>query len=67
MIRMLKEGDVIDAVCKYLEANGCKIQQRATTRERSPDIVAQRKSPDMTLYVEAKGETSLDFHQGAFA
>jgi len=55
---MLTENDVIDAVCKYLEANGYEIQQRATTRERGPDILAVRKSPDVTLYVEAKGETS---------
>jgi len=55
---MLTEDDVVEVVCGYLEENGYEIQRRATTRQRGPDIVAVRKSPDVTLYVEAKGETS---------
>jgi len=55
---VLTEDDIVDAVCDYLEANGYSIQKRSATTERGDDIVAMKASSGITLYIEAKGETS---------
>ena len=53
---MLREGDVIDAVCRCLEARGYRIDQRLSTEETGIDIIASRGSN--RILVEAKGATS---------
>jgi hypothetical protein len=55
---MLYEGDVVDAVSKHLEIHGYRIHSQAATRQHGHDIVAKRDVPPVTIYVEAKGETS---------
>jgi Holliday junction resolvase-like predicted endonuclease len=55
---MLNEDDVVEAVAKHLETHGYRIHSRATTQQHGHDIVAKRDSTRVTIYVEAKGETS---------
>ncbi len=52
----LTENDVVNAVARYLEANGWSIGQLRTTSERGVDLVAERNG--LRLHVEAKGATS---------
>jgi hypothetical protein len=63
---MLTENDVIDAVCKYLEAHGHRIVSRCDTAQRGIDIVAARQGGLGRLLVEAKGETSADSKSARF-
>jgi hypothetical protein len=56
--RMLNEDDVVEAVAKHLETHGYRIHSRATTQQHGHDIVAKRDSTRVTIYLEAKGETS---------
>ena len=55
---MLTEDDVVDAVCSYLERVGYKITRKCATTQRGDDIVAEKRSSPIALYIEAKGETS---------
>lgn len=59
---MLKEGEVVDAVCLFLQSEGYEIVQRLQTREKGDDIVAERRCGDRLerMVVEAKGQTSSD-------
>ena len=53
---MLTENDIVRIFGKYLQDCGYEIIQSLTTSERGFDIIAKRNG--ITLYVEAKGETS---------
>jgi len=53
---MLTENDVVRILGNYLKAEGYEIIQSLTTSEKGFDIVA--KINGVTLYIEAKGETS---------
>lgn len=53
---MLTENDVIAATCNELQSVGFEIIQSLHTSEKGIDIIAQKER--LTLYVEAKGETS---------
>lgn len=56
---MLYEGDVIGAVCAYLETQGYTIKQKLLVSQAGVDIVAENGSRDpAVLHVEAKGATS---------
>jgi hypothetical protein len=56
---LLKESEVIKAVCQKLRTHGYKITQQLGTSEHGDDIIADKKAPTpCQLYVEAKGETS---------
>jgi len=60
---MLKEFQVIKAVCKKLESRGYCILQRLHPHQRGYDIVALKhrtSTSDLCLIIEAKGETSSD-------
>ena len=54
---MLFESDVISFVCKYLEKQGYRIDQRLNENERGDDIIAA-DSHGKKCFIEAKGETS---------
>lgn len=53
---MLTENEVVSAACAKLQELGFEIVQSLQTSEKGIDIIALKG--DMTLYVEAKGETS---------
>lgn len=53
---MLYEDQVVDAVCRYLEAQGWRIETRAHAHQHGDDIVAVRET--QRLVVEAKGAGS---------
>ncbi|OGH91565.1 MAG: hypothetical protein A2534_04475 [Candidatus Magasanikbacteria bacterium RIFOXYD2_FULL_39_9] len=53
---MLTENHIINILADYLEKDGYKIIQKLTTQEKGVDIRAEKNG--VTLYVEAKGETS---------
>jgi len=56
---MLTESDVIDAVSSFLDSQGYEIRQKLTPLQRGYDIIAVKHgTPDLVLYVEAKGGTS---------
>jgi DNA gyrase/topoisomerase IV subunit A len=57
---MLLEGDVIEAVCKKLEAVGYQIKQKLNTTQQGYDIIAIYEDDKISrkLIVEAKGATS---------
>jgi hypothetical protein len=63
---MLTENEVISAVCDHLAANGFKIVRTANTKERGPDIVAERPDGSGHLWIEAKGETSARHGRARF-
>lgn len=56
---MLYEGDVIEAVCGFLEANGYAIKKKLLVSQAGVDIVAENpaRNPGV-IHVEAKGATS---------
>lgn len=54
---MLTENNIIDILANYLEKKeGYEIKNKLTTTQRGVDILAEKNG--VTLYVEAKGETS---------
>ncbi len=53
---MLTENDVVKKVAECLENDGYKVIQRLGTLDKGVDIIAEKAG--ITLYVEAKGETS---------
>ena len=53
---MLTEDEVVDAVCRELQARGWEIVRRATASQRGDDIVAARGED--RLVIEAKGAGS---------
>ncbi|WP_141505734.1 hypothetical protein [Paenibacillus luteus] len=53
---MLTENDVISAACSKIEELGFDIVQSLHTSAKGIDIIACKN--EVTLYVEAKGETS---------
>lgn len=53
---MLTENDVISAACSKIQELGFNIVQSLHTSEKGIDIIARKD--EVTLYVEAKGETS---------
>ena len=56
---LLLEFDVVNAVASELENRGYTISQRLQPTQRGHDIIARKRGPPpLTLYVEAKGETS---------
>lgn len=56
---MLKEPEVIDAVCLELISRGYHIEQKLGPRQTGDDIIAVRYEPvPRKLFLEAKGETS---------
>ena len=55
---LLTENDVVEAVCRHLEANGMAIISRCSTKEQGYDIVARYPDTNRRLIVEAKGATS---------
>ncbi len=63
---LLTESEVIDAVCRYLEAEGYVIEQRLTETQRGDDIIARSADGERELVVEAKGETSSKPHTANF-
>ena len=57
----IKEMEVVEAVRKYLETKGFKINRVvADITERGTDIVATSPSQKMIIKIEAKGQTSSD-------
>lgn len=52
----LTENDVVEAVCRHLQANSWQIRSRASTMQQGVDVVATRGPNE--LRVEAKGGTS---------
>lgn len=63
---MLKESDVIAAVCQFLEARGFVIKQRLLETQQGDDIIAVSRDGNTTLVIEAKGETSSQEHTHRF-
>jgi hypothetical protein len=58
-VNMLKEPDVIKAVCKKLRSAGYKIGQELGPKEHGVDIIAERAGEKKSLIkIEAKGATS---------
>lgn len=55
---MLYEGEIIEAVCAYLERRGFTIQQKLSVKQRGDDIIATGNGSIRALHIEAKGETS---------
>ena len=55
---MLTENDIVIRLSEYLELNGYQVLKALSTSERGVDHTAT--SDGITLYVEAKGETSSD-------
>ena len=56
---MLLESEVIDAVCRKLQAHGYSIRQKLKTTQRGDDIIAVKDVPTpCELHIEAKGATS---------
>ncbi len=53
---MLTENDIVHRVAEYLKNDGYNVTQRLGTLEKGVDIIAEKAG--VTLYVEAKGETS---------
>lgn len=53
---MLREPDVVEAVCNELESRGYKIPQKTPTNKQGVDIIATKHK--ITLHIEAKGATS---------
>jgi len=56
--KFLLESDVIDAVCKFLNAHGYTTRQHLSTTEKGDDIIVVMDSPPPEIHIEAKGETS---------
>lgn len=55
---MLNENQVIEAVRKYLECEGLRIERTCLTKQQGYDIVAIYPDSGRRLIVEAKGATS---------
>ena len=55
---MLYENDIVDAVCKYLQAQGFTITQKLNAKQHGDDIIATGVGRIRILHIEAKGETS---------
>src|SRR4051794_37019340 len=56
---MLYEDDVVQAVCRYLQALDYRITQRLTSKQKGVDIIADLEGPVPSwLRIEAKGQTS---------
>jgi hypothetical protein len=55
---MLTENEVVTYTAKYLKADGYHLSKVSSTNDRGYDIVAEKDG--VTLYVEAKGQTSAD-------
>lgn len=55
---MLKESNVISAVCDFLESKQFSIVSRCTELQRGYDIVARHPLNGKEVRIEAKGETS---------
>jgi hypothetical protein len=60
MVGTLTEDAVIDAVIRFLKAEGWQIKSRATAQQRGYDIEAQRDTE--RLIIEAKGGGSSKDH-----
>jgi len=57
-VNMLKEPDVINAVCTRLEKAGYKINHKSMPNEHGNDIVAKKEGVNKRLVIEAKGATT---------
>jgi len=55
---MLREGEVITAVCSYLKRHGCTIIEKRDVSERGTDIDAKERKSGTRVLIEAKGNTS---------
>ena len=55
---MLTENNVVDAVKRFLEGNGYRVDKSLTTIQRGIDIEAVHSATGQRLLVEAKGGTS---------
>lgn len=57
---MLYQNDVVDVVRKYLEANGYKIDESATTASKGYDLIAFMENGEtpIKLVLKARGATS---------
>ena len=55
---LLTESDVIDAVCRFLEARGYRVTQKLNENQRGDDIIALDPRGESDVRIEAKGETS---------
>jgi hypothetical protein len=55
---MLTESDVIEGVCRFLEAKHFYIKQRLTEDQKGRDIIAIAPDSKTQVAIEAKGETS---------
>lgn len=55
---MLTENDIVQAVAKYLEGIGFRIESALSTQEHGIDIVAEHPVTKKRVLVEAKGGTS---------
>lgn len=56
--RPLNENEVVEAVCKHLEARGMTDVKSCTTKQQGYDIIARYPDSDRLLIIEAKGATS---------
>ena len=54
----MDENAVVDAVCRRLLAQGCKVVQRLSTIEQGVDIIAEDPKTGRRFLIEAKGGTS---------
>ncbi|MGF9796389.1 hypothetical protein [Brevibacillus agri] len=57
---MLTETQVVDAVCKYLREKEFNIKQCLDLMEKGDDIIAEHHGKQIRLFIEAKGETSVN-------
>ncbi|MGI9055491.1 MAG: hypothetical protein ACR2F2_06780 [Pyrinomonadaceae bacterium] len=55
---MLKESEVIEAVCIFLENKGWSIKSRCSETEKGDDIIAVNHERNLVAIIEAKGATS---------
>ncbi|MGI8619509.1 MAG: hypothetical protein ACR2L6_10535 [Gemmatimonadaceae bacterium] len=63
---MLKESDVIAAVCQFLKRHDCQIEKHCAETERGDDIVGRFANRGARVVIEAKGETSSMAHTSRF-
>jgi hypothetical protein len=63
---MLKESDVIKAVCCFLTSRGFTIKSTCGETETGDDIVAFGPNGRPEVTIEAKGETSSKAHTSRF-
>ncbi|HOA14628.1 MAG TPA: hypothetical protein PLB35_08185 [Myxococcota bacterium] len=54
----LTENDIVEAVCRYIQAQGMTIESRCSTKQQGYDIVAIHPKTGRRLIIEAKGATS---------